>query len=326
MKESADHVPLIAKTFASRAFPARQEKMFALAHLSDPHLSPMLRPKLRELMGKRAVGYFNWRSNRSVHHNIEFLAALVADMKTRGFDHLAVTGDLVNLGLPDEYGVARTFLEGLGPGERVSMVPGNHDAYVRGTALLHTDMWKDYIAGDEPAEKKNISGSAFPYLRRRGDLAIIGLSTAIPTAPFLATGRLGKAQLMEFEHLLKLSKEEHRFRVVLIHHPPAGRFSPHEVLTDAKAFRAVIAREGAELVLHGHKHKAMRQLIPGPDGDVNVIGVPSASNPGGNAERGGAYNIYRIQGKAGSWSCELESYGVALDGSGIAKIRGAKLL
>ncbi len=294
--------------------------MFALAHLSDPHLSPMPRPKLVELMGKRAVGYFNWRTRRGVHHSPDFLSALVADMKKRGFDHLAVTGDLVNLGLPDEYGLAHRFLESLGGGKDVSMVPGNHDAYVRGTALLHVDVWKDYIEGDEHAEKTGIAGAPFPYLRRRGDLAVIGLSTAIPTAPFLATGRLGKAQLLEFERLLKLTKDEHRFRVVLIHHPPVGRHSPHEVLTDAKAFCAVVAREGAELVLHGHKHKAMMQKIAGPESGVNVVGVPSASNPGSNPLRGGAYNIYRIGGKAGGWSCEMESYGFASGGSAIAKI------
>jgi 3',5'-cyclic AMP phosphodiesterase CpdA len=300
--------------------------MFTLAHLSDPHLSPMPRPKLRELMGKRAVGYFNWRSNRGAHHSPDFLSTLVTDMKHRGFDHLAVTGDLVNLGLPDEYGLARRFLESLGVGEKVSMVPGNHDAYVRGTALLHVDMWKEYIAGDEPAQKTGIAGAAFPYLRRRGDLAIIGLSTAIPTAPFLATGKLGKAQLLELEHLLKITGEECRFRVILIHHPPAGRHSPHEILIDAKAFCAVVAREGAELVLHGHKHKAMMQKIKGPGGDVNVIGVPSASNPGANPERGGAYNVYRIGGVADGWSCEMESFGFAPSGSGIAKIRSVKLI
>ena len=300
--------------------------MFALAHLSDPHLSPMPRPRLVDLMGKRAVGYFNWRARRSIHHNVDSLSALVADMQKRGFDHLAVTGDLVNLGLPDEYAVARRFLESLGPGDRVSMVPGNHDAYVRGTALLHVDLWKEYIAGDEPAQKTSIAGAAFPYLRRRGDLAIIGLSTAIPTAPFLATGRLGKAQLMEFEHLLKITKEEHRFRVVLIHHPPVGRHAPHEVLTDARAFRAIVAREGAELVLHGHKHKAMLHTIAGQDREVTVVGVPSASNPGSNPERGGAYNVYRVSGKAGAWACEMESYGFAPGGTSIAKIRSVTLI
>jgi 3',5'-cyclic AMP phosphodiesterase CpdA len=296
--------------------------MFTLAHLSDPHLSPMPRPKLVELMGKRAVGYFNWRARRSIHHSPDFLSALVHDMQHRGFDHLAVTGDLVNLGLPDEYGLAHRFLESLGSGENVSMVPGNHDAYVRGTALLHVDLWKDYIVGDDIA----LGGHAFPFLRRRGDLAMIGLSTAIPTAPLLATGRLGKAQLTEFERLLRETKKEGRFRVVLIHHPPVGRHSPHEVLTDARAFREVVAREGAELVLHGHKHKAMLHQIAGPAGKVNVVGVPSASNPGGHSERGGAYNLYRISGKPGAWQCEMESFGFIPAHAGIAKLRSVKLI
>ncbi len=300
--------------------------MFTLAHLSDPHLSPMPRPRLVELMGKRAVGYFNWRARRSIHHSPDFLGALVHDMQNRGFDHLAVTGDLVNLGLPDEYALARRFLETLGPGENVSMVPGNHDAYVRGTALLHLDMWKEYIAGDPGETHGQVTGSAFPFLRRRGDLAIIGLSTAIPTAPLLATGKLGRSQLMEFERLLRVTREEGRFRVVLIHHPPVGRHSPHEVLTDAAAFRAVVAGEGAELVLHGHKHKALLHHIMGPGGSVPVVGVPSASNPGGHPERGGAYNLYRIEGKPGAWHCAMESYGFVPAHAGIAKIRSTKLV
>lgn len=299
--------------------------MFTLAHLSDPHLSPMPRPKISQLIGKRAIGYFNWRARRAVHHNPDRLGVLTADLLQRGFDHLAVTGDLVNLGLPGEYDVARAFLESLGPGDRVSMVPGNHDAYVRGTALLHLDMWKEYIAGDEPARRTGIAGAAFPYLRRRGDLAIIGLSTAIPTAPFLATGKLGQAQLIELDHLLTTIKDEHRFRVILIHHPPVGFRSPHERLTDAAAFRVVIARHGAELILHGHDHRASIRKIAGPNHEVNVIGVPSASNPGTNPERGGAYNVYRVGGKAGGWTCELESYGFA-PGGGIAKTRSEKLI
>lgn len=299
--------------------------MFTLAHLSDPHLSPMPRPKLTQLMGKRAIGYFNWRARRSIHHNPDRLSTLTADLLDRGFDHLAVTGDLVNLGLPGEYDVARAFLESLGPGDRVSMVPGNHDAYVRGTAFLHLDVWQEYIAGDEPAQRSGVTGAPFPYLRRRGELAIIGLSTAIPTAPFLATGKLGKAQLLELDHVLTSIKGERRFRVILIHHPPIGFRSPHERLTDAAAFRSVIARHGAELILHGHDHRASIRKISGPQKEVDVVGVPSASNPAVNPERGGAYNVYRIGGKPGAWTCEMESYGFA-PGGGVAKNRSVRLI
>ena len=38
-----------------------------------------------------------------------------------------------NIGLAAEFPFARAFIEGLGPPASVSFVPGNHDAYVRGS-------------------------------------------------------------------------------------------------------------------------------------------------------------------------------------------------
>jgi hypothetical protein len=38
-------------------------------------------------------------------------------------------------------------------------------------------------------------GTPFPFVRRRGPLALIGVSSAVPTPPLMATGRLGRAQL-----------------------------------------------------------------------------------------------------------------------------------
>ncbi|HEX3710381.1 MAG TPA: metallophosphoesterase, partial [Pseudolabrys sp.] len=37
---------------------------FVLAHLSDPHLAPLPRPRVDELIGKRITGYVNWRRHR----------------------------------------------------------------------------------------------------------------------------------------------------------------------------------------------------------------------------------------------------------------------
>ena len=68
-------------------------------------------------------------------------------------------------------------------------MPGNHDVYIRGAARFPQLHWGDYMRGDDGAE------TAFPFLRRRGPLALIGLSSAVPTAPFMATGRLGGEQL-----------------------------------------------------------------------------------------------------------------------------------
>ena len=73
---------------------------FTLAHLSDPHLGPLPKIAPLELLSKRGLGFLNWLRKRHRIHRPEVLAALIADLATRATDHVAVTGDLVNLSLP----------------------------------------------------------------------------------------------------------------------------------------------------------------------------------------------------------------------------------
>src|SRR3954451_16367851 len=147
---------------------------FTLAHLSDPHLSPLPVARLRDLAGKRALGYLNWTRNRHRFHRRDVLDALVSDMQAQAPDHIAITGDLVNLALEAEFAPARAWLESVGAPDRVTVIPGNHDAYVRVTHHLFREAWGDYLDSDAAA-----GGSVtFPSLRRRGPLALISLSSA----------------------------------------------------------------------------------------------------------------------------------------------------
>jgi 3',5'-cyclic AMP phosphodiesterase CpdA len=130
--------------------------MFVLAHLSDPHLGPLPPPQWRELLGKRATGFINWRRKRHLIHRGDVLARIVADLKAQAPDHIAVTGDLVNLALPGEYAPARAWLATLGSPADVTLVPGNHDAYVRSGIAASLAHWGDFMRGDEAA--------GFPFL------------------------------------------------------------------------------------------------------------------------------------------------------------------
>ncbi len=288
--------------------------MFVLAHLSDPHIPPLPEPSFAELLGKRATGYFNWRVNRGGHHRRDVLDKIVADLKEQTPHHIAVTGDLANLSLPAEFPIGLAFLVDLGSAKRVTLIPGNHDAYVRSQAKTHLSSWRDFLLGD------GAQAPVFPFVRRRGPLAIVGLSTALPTAPFLATGKLGREQLDALAQTLEALGKENVFRVVLIHHPPAGHRLLHKRLTDAAAFRAVIARCGAELILTGHDHRALHEEIAGPRGPVPVIGVPSASAAHDDPRGRAAYNLYRISGEAGRWRCEVERRGLDAVGSGVVSL------
>ena len=297
--------------------------MFVLAHLSDPHLAPLPRPHLYELAGKRLGGFLNWHRNRRSFHLSAVLDRIVADLKSRATDHIAVTGDLVNLSLAAEFLAARSWLDRLGAPHDVTLVPGNHDTYVRSKARHPERHWADYMRGDDTSPSEQ---PTFPFLRRRGPVALIGLTTAVPAPPFRATGRLGAQQLARFAELAERLGREGVFRVVLIHHPPVTRPEwHHERLIDGAAFLDVLKAHGAELVLHGHEHVQTLRWFDAPMGRVPVVGVPSASATVGGKYDPAAYNLYAIDGSPGAWHCDMISRGLASDGKSIVEIKRAVL-
>jgi 3',5'-cyclic AMP phosphodiesterase CpdA len=295
---------------------------FVLAHLSDPHLGPLPRPRFHELMGKRTIGFLNWYRSRRGGHRAEILQAVIRDLDSLKPDHVAVAGDLVNIALPGEFAPARAFLERLGSPEHVSVVPGNHDAYVR-AATEHTEHhWGDYMRSDALGEAPSPESPArFPYLRRRGPIALIGVSSAAPSGLFMATGKIGRGQLTKLRATLETLARESVFRVVMIHHPPTstGR-QRFKRLIDARAFRGVLRDCGADLVLHGHTHVRSVVWLDGPDKPIPAVGVPSVSSSSEDAPERAGYNLYRISAGEQGWRCEMVSRGMLPDGVSVGEV------
>ena len=285
--------------------------MFRIAHLTDPHVGPLPRPRLKQLLSKRLTGWYNWHRSRQDMHDMELLAALVADIHAQTPDHITCTGDTCNIGLPDEWKTSRVFLEGLGDPSRVTFVPGNHDAYVRGSLEGLLKEIAPWTRGDDGRE------ASFPYLRRYGPIAIIGLSSAIPTLPFVASGRVGSKQMHATEEILKeLGQDPACFRIVLIHHPPhVGGAEPGRHLTDAKRFEKMLCRAGAELVLHGHNHVGSLAHLDGPRGPIPVIGAPSASARGGTLIHTAGYHLFTIGRDETGFFLMAERRGLMPDGT-----------
>ena len=291
--------------------------MFTLAHVSDPHLAPLPQPRLRELMSKRLTGYINWKRREHVHRP-EVLAALVADLASAKPDHIAVTGDFANIALPGEFDRVAPWLAELGAPEQVTAIPGNHDAYVAGALHSLERVAGTWMRGDD--------GGGFPFVRRRGPVALIGLNTGLPTPWFDASGTLGEAQLGRFAAQLGQLAQAGLFRVVLIHHPPVSPRPENKRLRDSAAFLRVIAAQGAELVIHGHDHVQALVWLEGPHGTrVPSIGVPSASAAPNTEKDAAAYNLYRIAGTAGAWRCDMEMRGMRGDRT-IAALKRVTLL
>jgi len=277
---------------------------FKLAHLSDPHLPPLPTARLSELAGKRALGYLNWTRNRRKYYRREVLDALVADMQAQAPDHIAVTGDLVNLALEAEFTPARQWLASVGEPHRVTAIPGNHDAYVRRTQHRFVEAFGEYLSGDETS-----GNSAFPFVRRRGPIALIGLSSAVPTPPFMATGTLGRAQIEALEQVLAALSTEQAFRVLLVHHPLRSDSRPKR-LTDSAKLLTLLKKHGVELILHGHDHVHSTMWFEGPDRRIPSIGVPAASALARGRHPAAAYNLYAIERDGNAWRCEQVSRGI----------------
>jgi 3',5'-cyclic AMP phosphodiesterase CpdA len=283
-----------------------------IAQISDPHLGPLPPVRLRQLLSKRAFGYFNWRNHRLHAFDESVLAALTADMKAAKPDHIAVTGDLVNIGLPQEFDTALAWLHTLGAPADVTVVPGNHDAYVASAVAHFSSKWLPFANGDHPNE-----AMAFPFIRRRGRLALIGMSTAIPTAPLMATGRVSHAQTDALAEALAETGREGLCRIVLIHHPVGeGDAIRTRRLIGAHRVREAIARHGAELLLHGHNHRTSVRFIDGPGGHrVPVVGAAAAAALPHRSNPGAAYNLFRIEGASAPYTIEMTERGIAADGT-----------
>ncbi len=294
---------------------------FTIAHLSDPHLGPMPPLRLRDLTTKRALGYVNWKRGRERLNDMGMLRRLVADLRGQRPDHVAMTGDIVNIGLPAEFPPAAAWMHTLGPTADVSFTPGNHDAYAHGSMPYLAALFAPWTTSDSGVKPSG----GYPFLRVRDDVALIGLSSGVPTGPLMATGHIGQDQLQRLARLLDETRGRGLARVVLIHHPPllSGATAMRN-LTDAREFEAVIARHGAELILHGHNHTRSIAHLKSPaartlSGRIPVIGVPSASSTSKASRQRAAYHLVRLERQDGVWRMSARARGLMPGGGEIGE-------
>ena len=295
-----------------------------LAHLSDVHLAPLHGLGPGHINLKRALGLANWMLKRRKVHLRSAVDALVADLALQRTDHIIVSGDLANLGLPGEHAAALDWLKTLGPPERVSVVPGNHDIYCPLWRDPGVERWRAYMTSCSPGLAFGQEGTAggFPFIRIFGRLAIVGVNSAVPTRPFSAIGRVGDAQLDALGKTLGKLGREGFTRVVVIHHPPLpGQADTSRGLTDAARMEDVLLGHGAELVVHGHNHRDMHAVRRGPKGPIHVVGVASASVGRTYKEEPLArYNLIHIEPATGSGAIAIESRGLASPGGPVVAL------
>jgi 3',5'-cyclic AMP phosphodiesterase CpdA len=269
--------------------------MFRLAHVTDPHFRAFQGARPGQFFGKRALGLLNLVVNRRRKHKMELLAQLADDLRARAADHLALTGDLGNVALESEWKRARAWLDRLGArAADVTVIPGNHDTYV--SDVVQAGTFERIFDSFQTAELRP-GPERYPFARLRDGVALVAVNTCVPTGDFGAWGEIGAAQLQRLAALLAAPELRGRTRVLLLHHPPVLHRPPeNRNLRDRAAFAQVLARVGAELVIHGHDHRDERATLAGPGGaGIPVVGAGSASY-GGRVNRRSRYNVYELDG------------------------------
>jgi 3',5'-cyclic AMP phosphodiesterase CpdA len=292
-----------------------------IAQLTDVHLGPIRGFTPRYWSLKRLTGYINWHKKRRHAYRRDVLDRLVADLRQQAPDHIVVTGDLANIGLPQELIQGLDWLQSLGKPDVVSVIPGNHDIYGHLRQDPGTSRWASYMTSNAEGAAWTGGGSGgFPYVRLLGRVALIGVNSAAVTPPMIAWGEVGAAQRERLGRLLDKLGQAQLFRLVLIHHPPLpGQAKPARGLRDAAALEQVLTRHGAELVIHGHNHINSLAWRRSPSGPLPVVGAPSASvGLPHKHEPLARYNLYRIEGPP--WRIELIGRGLAEPGSQVQEL------
>lgn len=275
-----------------------------IAHLSDPHILDLQGvPVTRLLASKRFTGWVNLKLHRGSVHKLQVVEAMLDDIRALAPDHVVVTGDLTNLALETEFALAQKTFASLGmPSDAISIIPGNHDVYTGGAE--RSQRFMSYFApnatSDLPVGVSHRSGR-FPFVRLRGAVAIIGLSTAVARLPLFAHGHAGDDQIRALTEILAHPEVKQRTPVVLVHHPlidpPKALRAWMHGLPDAPALRSALAATPRGVVLHGHIHQRHRRtLSPG----VELISATSASLLDPRGDRMAGYNVYDFDDATGA--------------------------
>lgn len=267
--------------------PSPSESASRFLHASDIHLLDLAGVRPWRYFNKRFTGWVNLALRRGKSHDGDLFDEIVRQGHAHGVDRIVLTGDLTNLALEPEFALVRERLDRAGL--PVTVIPGNHDVYTRGS--YRARRFEDYLGHHQAGERED--DHYYPFVQRLGKIALIGVSSAIPSLPLYAVGRIGTDQLARLDRILEGLGQEGLQRVVLVHHPvsPGVSKARHDLL-DLDAFGEVIRRRGAELVLHGHEHRLVEGALDGPFGLVPVHGISSGTSKSVHQQRRAGFSIY----------------------------------
>jgi len=231
--------------------------MARLAHLSDLHL-------LEDRHGRRGTAerlrlrFLSFGRPLDAHGRRLRLRRSLRQVARSGADHLLVTGDLTEDGLDPQFEVlAEELLEGPVSAERVTLLPGNHDAYDCDGA------WRRALDGPLRPFRGTSAPSAVTVVD--DDTVVVPTSTRMHQPFTRAAGRVPRDDVDKVRGVLGDHAHRHRAVVVGIHHPPVPHRLPGarwiDGIENLEEARSPLLRDRRVHVLHGHTHRLTDQPL-----------------------------------------------------------------
>jgi Icc protein len=224
--------------------------MTRIAHLSDLHL---LEEDYRSRTGlaRYRLAFLSTGVRLDVDLRRQRALAALKRAHKLHVDHVLITGDLTEDGTLGQYESLADLLDesGLAP-ERVTLVPGNHDAYAEPEA------WRAALEGPLAAYRETSDEGAVTVV---GDAVIKPVSTVMDGQHFTrAAGVVRDSALHDIRRLAADGVTESRTLIVAQHHAPLGMANPvwnyFDGTMGASTMRDLLAELPELHVVHGHVH------------------------------------------------------------------------
>lgn len=228
-------------------------------------------------------------------------------------DFLAVTGDVTQMALTDEFEQAAACIKDIAAalkndsrnnGRNYAIIPGNHDINWN---IQQADPKARYL-GFTPYMRfrsslgLHIDNQVEPErlyeivdLIDRCNCVIVGFNSAVLEGPEDHRGYIGESQFKNaIQEITTLCKERQPLKIAMMHHHllpvsslETGLKRPDEILRDAAYIKSSLLENGFNLVLHGHRHFAHEELIDqSGEGGNKMLIVGCGSTGVENSERG----------------------------------------
>ena len=191
----------------------KPKHIFRILHFSDIHTG-LTDFQWGYLFDKRLFGRMNQFLTRQRRLHLDNLRRLAELQRSLEVDFTVCTGDLTSIGSDVEFRHAKDLLRPVleYAGDHFLFVPGNHDAYVKGSAGHLADAFRDLNHGLELQD--------LPAVVDAGPVEFVLLNPARPCHVWLSTGELSEAAWRKLDYILSSRPPEGKVRVLLTHFPP----------------------------------------------------------------------------------------------------------